>query len=152
MQAKQEWAKSVLPTDSQGHNIKSSPQLTLCGGHAQLGPDISDRNVSATLATSRSKKKMFGHLPTMTLKPRGIEGVTNENWEAQSRCSKTAVSATRPEAWVGISTVNDLCELKGSHSLECGLGSDSWLKRKTDTEQRGTSQTKLETLGFSDPA
>lgn len=51
---------------------------------------------------TRPKKKMLSRLPTMTLKPRGMEGATNRNWASQGRFSKTVVPATRPEAGTGI--------------------------------------------------
>lgn len=89
----------------------------------------------------------------MTLKPRGIEGATNQTWASQRRFSGIVVSATRPEAWIGTSTVHTDAEMKGSHTQECGPErEDSWLKGKTAAKQRGTSLTKPETLGFSDLA
>lgn len=89
----------------------------------------------------------------MTLKPRGIEGASNRNWASQGRFSGTVVPATRPEAWIGTSTVHTDAEMEGSHTQECGPErGESWLKGKTAAKPRGTSLTKPETLGFSDPA
>lgn len=82
----------------------------------------------------------------MTLKPRGIEGATNWTWASQRRFSEIVVSATRPEAWIGTSTVHTDAEMCGPER------EDSWLKGKTAAKQRGTSLTKPETLGFSDLA
>lgn len=98
----------------------------------------------------RPKKKMLSGLPTMTLKPRGIEGATNRTWASQRRFSGIVVSATRPEAWIGTSTVHTDAEMEGSHTQECGPErGHSWLKGKRAAKQRGTSLTKAETLGFS---
>lgn len=95
---------------------------------------ISDRNVSATV--HRPKKKMLSHLPTMTLKPRGIEGASNRNWASQGRLSGTVVPATRPEAWIGTSTVHTDAEMEGSHAQD--LRGETHGSRGKQQQNKGT--------------
>lgn len=90
------------------------------------------------LRYTRAKKKVLRRLLTMTLRPRGIEGATNRNWAGQRRFSGTVVSAMRPEAWIGTSTVHTDAEMEGSHTQECGPErGDSWLIGENSSKTQG---------------